>query len=169
VRVRRRPPGGFNLLEAMLAGVILAGGTVALAQMTRVVFRQVEALEREEGHATIVERLVMQQMYAILAQTPLENGSTFSVVPPIVEPSGLVYEARVTPAAQAGCLPDALVAGGNHRCNPVSVYVVLRQPDVTTGAYPNMVRLYRLGEGTYVTPRVTVWPRKGYPWLLGLQ
>ncbi|MEB3236306.1 MAG: hypothetical protein VKO64_01615 [Candidatus Sericytochromatia bacterium] len=169
MRLSGRPPRGFNLLEAMLAGVILAGGTVALAQMTRVVFRQVEALERDEGHATIVERLVMQQIQAILTRTPLEDGRRFPVIPPLVEPSGLVYEVRVSPAAQAGCQADPSLPGGNFRCNAVTVFVVLRQPDSVTGTYPDLSRLYRLGEGVHVTPRVTVWPRKGYPWLRPLQ
>ena len=151
------------MLEAMLAGVVLAGGTVAVVQGTRILLAQLSAVDREEGHAVVVERLVVQEVNAILTRTPLNTGAVFPVMPPIVEPSGLAYQVRLSRAAQANCLP----AAGGDTCDPVDVWVVLRSPD-PDGTYPATSRLYQVGQGGYVTPRVRVWPRKGYPWQLPL-
>ncbi|MEB3298389.1 MAG: hypothetical protein VKO21_02745 [Candidatus Sericytochromatia bacterium] len=162
---RTRPARGFSLLEALLAGIVLAGGTVAMVQASRLLLGQIESLDRSEGHGVVVERLVMQQVAAILTRTPLDNGARFPVVPPTLESSGLAYEVRLSSAAQAGCVAGADATIGNVRCDPVDVWVVLRTPSATDGAYPDIVRPYRVGQGAYVTPRVRVWPRKGYPWL----
>ena len=167
---RSRPSGqprGFNMLEAMLAGVVLAGGTVAVVQGTRILLAQLSAVDREEGHALVVERLVVQEVNAILTRTPLNTGAPFPVMPPIVEPSGLAYEVRLSRPAQANCLPAAIPPLISDTCDPVDVWVVLRSPDAS-GVYPATCRLYQVGQGGYVTPRVRVWPRKGYPWQLPL-
>lgn len=135
---RIRVENGFTLIEAAITAVILMVGVIALIQIGRTTSNQVLDIRRTHGQPAIAERLIHDQIEALMAAT----GSVVPQVPPLGF-DGVVYRARL--ARRTDC--DFAIGSETLPCWEITA-------EISSGAtfVPMMA-------GPVTAPPVRVWRR----------
>ncbi|MBM3271248.1 MAG: hypothetical protein FJZ01_26745 [Candidatus Sericytochromatia bacterium] len=95
-----KDPRGFTLVEATLTAAVLMVGVISLIKIGQTSVNQIREIRRDLGQPAIAERLIHDQLEALMAE-PAPPAAAPRIPPLGID--GVVYEIRPTTAACSAC------------------------------------------------------------------
>ena len=107
--IQRRRQGGFTLLEATIAAVVLMVGVVALIEIHRTLLNQVSDLRQNRANPVIIEQIIHDQIQYVRSNP--RSGPTLTSTIPLFLLDKATYEATVNAVAPSDWATQAYDVG----------------------------------------------------------